>query len=105
MEDSALEFDQLFAHAFEHDDEGMSQDPLCMYDHLGELVKHFESPSAVKFFRSTDARSENSKPRALLESGRDWANQMKEDELARVLFASIIIGGGTLHKYLKVMED
>ncbi len=83
----------------------MSQDPLCMYDHLNELVKHFEAPSAVKFFRSTNARLEKSKPHLLLESGRDWANQMKEDDLARVLFASIIIGGGTLHKYLRVMED
>ena len=30
---------------------------------------------------------------------------MKEENLANVLFASIIIGGSTLHKYLNVMED
>ena len=83
----------------------MSQDPLCLYDHLGELVEHFESLSAVQFFRSTNARSENSKPRTLLESGRDWAHQMKEENLAKVIFASIIIGGNTLNKYLNVMED
>ena len=83
----------------------MKQDPLCLYDRLIELVEHFESPSAVQFFRSTDARSEKSKQRALLESGRDWAKQLKEDDLARVIFASIVIGGGTLRKYLNVMDD
>ena len=81
----------------------MKEDPLCMHACLLELVEHFDSPSAIEFFRSADARAQNSIARALLESGRDWVHQLKEDDLARVLFIAIVIGGDTLHKYLKVL--
>jgi len=84
-------------------DDELKKNPLCMHACLLELVEHFESLSAIKLFRSTDARAKDSMARALLESGRDWAHQLNEFDLARVLFASIIIGAGTLHKYLNVL--
>ena len=74
-----------------------------MHTALLELVEHFDSPSAVNFFRSTDARAKNSIARVLLESGREWAHDLKEAELVKVIFAAIVIGGETLHKYLKVL--
>ena len=74
-----------------------------MHACLLELVEHFDSPGAIKFFRSADARAPNSIARALLESGREWVHQLKEDDLTKVLFAAIVIGGDTLHMYLKAL--
>ena len=90
------DFAQRFKHTFEDDDEAMKKDSLCLYDHLIELLEDFESPSAIKYFQSKDARASKSLARDLLESGQGWAHQLKEDNLARVLFASIIIGGQDL---------
>ena len=74
-----------------------------MHAALLELVEHFDSPSAVNYFRSGDAREKASIARNLLESGREWVHQLKEAELAKLLFAAIVNGGDTLHKYLKVL--
>ena len=97
-------FAQRFSRAFEEDEAGMSQDTLCMYDHLVELCKHFETPSAVQFFRSPGARESQSRARNLVEAGRGWIRELKEEDAARVLFAAIVLGGATLSHYLKAME-
>ena len=76
-----------------------------MYDHLCELQKYFETPSALKFLKSNDSRKQNSKARSLVESGLAWAKEMKEEDLSCVIYAAIILGGTTLDIYLKVMED
>ena len=57
------------------------------------------------FFRSTDARKDSSKARALIESARHWNKEMPEQNFARVLYAAIILGGSTLTLYINsVME-
>ena len=104
-EEECIEFVHIFNKEFEHDEPGMSQEVLCMYDHLCELLKYFETPSALKFLKSNEARKENSKARSLVESGLGWAKEMKEEDLAIVIYAAIILGGTTLAIYLKVMED
>ena len=68
-----------------------------MYDSLIILLDHFPSQSAVRFFRSSDMRQSKSQGRLLIESARRWAKELKEDQLAKVLFAAIIIGGSTLN--------
>ena len=73
--------------------------------HLCELVQHFETPSALAFFRSPEAREKSSKARALVESGRDWARELQESDLAGALFATIALGGSTLHMYRNSLED
>ncbi len=83
----------------------MSQDPCSLYDHLTTLVKHFESPSAVTFFRSTEAKQKPSRACDMVESGVRFANQITEDNLARVIFAAILLGGSTLTKFLTVIKD
>ena len=82
----------------------MSQDTLCMYDHLVELCQDFETPSAVQFFRSPGARESQSRARNLVEAGQGWIRELKEEDAARVLFAAIVLGGATLSHYLKAME-
>ena len=76
-----------------------------MYDHLYNLQEYFETPSALKFFRSNEARKEPSKARSLVESGLGWAKEMPEESLARILYAAIVLGGSTLKVYLRAMEN
>ena len=71
-EASEYDFGERFKRVFELDDDDMKKDELCLHEHMVELVNHFESPSAVKFFRSTDARAPKSLPRNMLESSRRW---------------------------------
>ena len=83
----------------------MSQDELCLYDHLRELLEHFENPSALAFFKSPEAREGKSKARTMVESGRNWSRELPEIDLARVLYASIALGGSTLNLYLGALEE
>ena len=69
---SDCDFGDRFKRAFELDDDEMKHDELCLHEHMVELVNDFESPSAVKFFQSTDARAPKSLARNLLESSRRW---------------------------------
>ena len=71
-EASDYDFEERFKRVFEHDDEDMKNDELCLHEHMVELVDHFELPSAIKFFQSTDARAPKSLARNLLESSRRW---------------------------------
>ena len=71
-EASSYDFGERFKRVFELDDDDMKRDELCLHEHMVELVNHFESPSAVKFFRSTDARAPKSLARNMLESSRRW---------------------------------
>ena len=41
----------------------------------------------------------------MVESGVRFANQIPEDNLARVIFAAILLGGSTLTKFLNVVKD
>ena len=41
----------------------------------------------------------------MVESGATFASQMKEEDLARVIFAAILLGGSTLTKFLHVMKE
>ena len=104
-DESHPDFKDLIESAFKGDEPGMSQDICSLYDHLTTLVKHFETPSAVTFFRSTEAKQNQSKARNMVESGVRFANQMQEDNLARVIFAAIIIGGSTLTKFINVVKE
>ena len=83
----------------------MSQDICSLYDHLSNLVMHFETPSAVTFFRSTEAKQKPSRARDTVESGVRFANQIQEENLARVIFAAILLGGSTLIKFLNVVKE
>jgi len=71
-EASDYDFGERFKRVFEHDDDDMKEDELCLHEHMVELVNHFESPSAVKFFQSADARAPKSLARNLVESSRRW---------------------------------
>ena len=71
-EASSYYFGERFKCVFELDDDEMKRDELCLHEHMVELVNHFESPSAVKFFRSTGARAQKSLARNMLESSRRW---------------------------------
>ncbi len=75
------------------DVEGMSQDPVQLYVHLMELVDYFDTSSALKFFKSEEARAQNSKARALVGNGAEWAAELSEHQLAKLLFAAIALGG------------
>ena len=77
----------------------MSQDASTLYFNLNQLVDHFETPSAVEYFKSEEARKQDSKARLLIESGRDWILDMKDVVTAKVLFAAILLGGKTLLVY------
>ena len=81
------------------DDPVMLTDECCLYDHLMELVPHFESASALAYFRSPQAREASSTPRNLINCGRGWVMELTEVDLARVLFAAIALGGSTLALY------
>ena len=83
----------------------MSQDLCSLYDHLTNLVMHFETPSAVTFFRSTEAKQKPSRARDMVESGVRFANQIQEDNLARVIFVAILLGGSTLSKFINVVKE
>ena len=83
----------------------MSQDICSLYDHLTTLVMHFETPSAVTFFRSTEAKQKPSRARDMVESGVRFANQIPEDNLARVIFAAILLGESTLSKFINVVKE
>lgn len=67
-----------------------------MFDAFITLLDHFPTQSALKFFRSTEVRENKSTGRLIVESGRRWAKELKEDQLAKVLFAAIAIGGSSL---------
>ena len=72
---------------------------------LIDLVEHFGTPSAVNFFKSTEARKEGSKARKLVESGREWIKERPEEEQARIVFAAILLGGKTLTLFTNALQD
>lgn len=74
-------------------------DEFMVYSCLLDLCGHFDNPSAVDFFKSEAARKQNTQARILIESASDWTDEMKEDELAKVLFAALVLGGDTLSKF------
>ena len=104
-EESHPDFKNLFESEFKEDESGMSQDVCALYDHLTILVKHFETPSAVTFFKSTEAKQKPSRARDMVESGVRFANQIPEENLARVIFAAILLGGSTLTKFINVVKE
>ena len=83
----------------------MSQDECALYDHLSSLVEHFETPSAVNFFKSTEAKQKPIRARDMVESGVRFANQIQEENLARGIFAAILLGGSTLTKFINVVKE
>ena len=74
----------------------MQEDEFCLVDHLFNLEKHFGTQSAIKYFKSEEARAQCSRTRAMVEAGRKSIQDMSPDQLARVVFAAIVIGGKTL---------
>ena len=74
----------------------MQDDEFCLADHLFNLEKHFGTQSAIEYFKSEEARAQYSRTRAMVESGRKSIQDMSPDQLARVVFAAIVIGGKTL---------
>ena len=74
----------------------MQDDEFCLTDHLFNLEKHFGTQSAIKYFKSEEVRSQCNRTRAMVESGRKSIQDMSPDQLARVVFAAIVIGGKTL---------
>ena len=74
----------------------MKDDEFCQAEHLFILEKHFGTQSAVEYFKSEEAREQYSRTRAMVESGRKSIQDMTPDQLARVVFAAIVIGGKTL---------
>ena len=104
-DESHPDFKNLFESVFKEDESGMSQDVCSLYDPLTTLVKHFETPSAVTFFRSTEAKQKPSRARDMVESGVRFANQIQEENLARVIFAAILLGGSTLTKFINVVKE
>ena len=83
----------------------MSQDDLAMYFHLHNLVEYFGDFSAVSFFRSDLSRNQGSKARQIVESGSAWLTEMKEEEVAGVLFVAILLGEKTLLQYVRALKD
>ena len=41
----------------------------------------------------------------MVESGVRFANQIQEENLARVIFAAILLGGSTLTKFINVVKE
>ena len=74
----------------------MKDDEFCQAEHLFNLEQHFGTQSAVEYFKSEEAREQYSRTRAMVESGRKSIQDMSPDQLARVVFAAIVIGGKTL---------
>ena len=72
--------------------------------HLMELLEHFETASALTYFRSDEARKEGSKARTLIECGKEWLADLREVDLARILFGAIGLGGQTLKLYKDWMQ-
>ena len=66
---------------------------------LLDLYEDFDTPSAVAYFKSMEDQQDESNARLLIESARDWTGEMKEDQIAKVLFAALLIGGKTLSKF------
>lgn len=89
-------FKNIFDEEFAGDEAGLSQDIDYMFDHCRQLLNHFDSPSAVAYLKSGEARNPKSKARTLIESARDWITQLKSVDCARILFAAIMLGGTTL---------
>ena len=75
VEDPATEmnnFKKLLEGAFEGDNAELLMDEVFLYMHLRDIVPHFESASALAYFRSPQARSASSTARNLIDSGRAW---------------------------------
>ena len=83
----------------------MLDDEFCLADHLFSLQIHFATRSAIEWLKSTEARLPNSRARAMVESGRKSIQDMDPDQLARVVFAALVIGGKTLQLYLNSFEE
>jgi hypothetical protein len=83
----------------------MRQDEFHMLTHLYNLEERFGTLSAVDYFKSEEARQSDSKARDMVESGRKSVMDFEPDQLARVVFAAIVIGGKTLHIYLNSFEE
>lgn len=75
VEDPATEIDnfkKLLESAFEDDNAELLMDEVFVYMHFREIVPHFESASALAYFRSPQARSPSSTARNVIDSGRAW---------------------------------
>lgn len=101
----AFDFKQKIEEEFKHDDEFMRQEVECQLEHLYNLEKDFGTRSAIDHFRSDEARQPDSTARAMVESGRRYVKLFKPEQLARVVFAAIVIGGKTLTLYLNSFEE
>ena len=102
---STIDFKQKFEEEFKFDTPEMEDDEFCLADHLFSLEKHFATRSAIEWLKSQEARKPDSRTRAMVESGRKSIQDMTPDQLARVVFAAIIIGGKTLRLYLNSFEE
>ena len=67
---TAVDFKQKFEEEFKLDTQEMLDDEFCLADHLFSLQIHFATRSAIEWLKSEEARSPNSRARAMVESGR-----------------------------------
>ena len=71
------------------------QDELDMFSHLLALVDDFESPGAIKFFKSSESRNLESAARKVIESGREGIKDLEPVKVSKVIFAALLLGGDT----------
>lgn len=99
------DFKIIFDDEFKNDDSALEYDEISLYMHLTNLVEHFDTASAVNFFKATESREESSKARRIIDCGRDWIRQLDETQVANILFAAISLGGSTLIKYRDCLNE
>ena len=83
----------------------MSQDNFFWFSHLTTFLPDLESSSAAEYFASEAALESGSTARALVESGRTMLHNLDADDVGKILFAAVLLGGTTLSTYLKVMTE
>ena len=84
---------------------GLSQDDFVNYSILVDVADQLCSESAVAYLRTKPARKSNSTIREVLMSGVDFLENLDYGQVAKILFAAILVGEQMLIKYQDALEE
>ena len=79
--------------------DALSQDDMENYSFLVELADKFDLKGAAAFLKSNEARAPLSNIRSIVATGAQRLTEIPLQEVAKIIFAAIMLGEGTLELF------